>query len=141
MVDKRSASTNKGKVKFTGKKDRTRGQDHGRGHADYPVIKAMYRLALEYTERVKSFPRDTRFILGDRILNNCYDILEGLIEARYTKEKERVLRRLNLQLEKLRFQTRFCLDVKVLSAKKYGHICEMINDVGKMIGGWLKSLR
>ena len=51
---------------------------------EYPVIKKMYELTLEYTRRVKGFPRDSRFILGDRILSNCYDVLEGLLEAKYT---------------------------------------------------------
>lgn len=49
---------------------------------EYPVIHKMYRLALEYTQRVRRFPRDTRFVLGDRILLNCYAILEGLVAAR-----------------------------------------------------------
>jgi hypothetical protein len=55
--------------------------------SEYPVIKKMYELTIEYTHRVKNFPRENRFILGDRILVNCYDLLEGLVEARYTQNR------------------------------------------------------
>jgi hypothetical protein len=108
---------------------------------EYPVINSMYRFTLEFTCRIKNFPRDTRFILGDRILTNCYDILEGLVEARYAKNKEKTLQEQNLRLEKLRFQTRLCKDMTIISARQYGYLCERIDEVGKMIGGWLKSIR
>ena len=107
---------------------------------EYPVIKAMYRLTLEFSHQVKNFPRDSRFILGDRILNNCYDLLEGLVEARYAKQREKILFEQNLRLEKLRFQMRLCLDMNIINPKQYGRMAEQVNEVGKMIGGWLKSL-
>ncbi len=107
---------------------------------EYPVIKKMYQLTLDYTNRVKHFPRDTRFILGDRILTNCYDLFEGLMKARYASSKKELLRVQNLRLEILRFQTRLCMDMKIITAKQYGYIAEMIDEIGKMIGGWLKRL-
>ena len=58
-------------------------------HDTYSVIQAVYQLALEYTRRVSKFPRDNRFVLGDRILQNCYNILEGLVEARYSRVDHR----------------------------------------------------
>jgi four helix bundle protein len=107
---------------------------------EYPVIKKMYDLTVEFTLRVRDFPRDTRFILGDRVLTNCYAILEGLIEARYTPKRGNILRVLNIKLEKLRFQTRLCKDLKIISVKQYGKLCELLDEVGRMIGGWIKSL-
>jgi len=107
---------------------------------EYPVIKKMYQLSLELTIRVKDFPRDTRFILGDRMLVNCYSILEGLIKARYaSSDRSKLLREQNLSLEKLRFQTRLCKDLKIISSKQYGHLCELMEETGRMIGGWMKS--
>jgi len=108
---------------------------------EYPVIDKMYKLTLEYSLRVKKFPRDTRYILGDRILNNCYDLLEGLIQAKFTRERAKILNEQNLRLEKLRFQTRMSKDLKAVSVKQYGHLAEQLNEIGKMIGGWLKSIR
>jgi hypothetical protein len=108
---------------------------------EYPVIHKMYQLTLTYTQRVTDFPRDKRFVLGDRILKNCYDLLEGLIEARYLSRRVPVLHQSNLRLEKLRFQTRLCRDLKIISIKQYGIICETMEEIGRMIGGWMKASR
>jgi hypothetical protein len=107
---------------------------------EYPVIRKMYQLTLEYTDRVRGFPRHCRFVLGDRILVNCYEILEGLVEARYDKAKKPLLRAQNLRIEKLRFQTRLCMDMQVISAKQYGHLAQLLDEVGRMVGGWLKTV-
>jgi hypothetical protein len=108
---------------------------------EYPVIRKMYDLTMTVTLRVRDFPRDCRFVLGDRMLVNCYNLLDGLIEARYAREKSAILQAQNLCLEKLRFQIRLCLDMKIVSPKQYGQLAEMVNEVGRMIGGWLKSRR
>ena len=108
---------------------------------EYPVIRKMYLLTVEYSKRVQKFPRDGRFILGDRILVNCYDILEGLLEARYIIAKQKVLKEQNIRLEKLRFQTRLCKDMKYITARQYGYLSELIDETGKMLGGWIKSIR
>ena len=108
---------------------------------EYPVIHKMYRLALEYTQRVRRFPRDTRFVLGDRVLLNCYAILEGLVAARYAQSKAELLQAQNLRLEQLRFQTRLCRDLGIISARQYGFLAEHLDEVGRMIGGWLRRQR
>lgn len=57
-------------------------------------------------EHTSKFPRNYRFVLGERIERNLYDILEWLIEAKYTKECLEILTKINLRLEILRFQFR-----------------------------------
>ncbi|MBM3459792.1 MAG: diversity-generating retroelement protein Avd [Armatimonadetes bacterium] len=103
------------------------------------VITRAYDLVRELTQRVVKFPRDFRFVLGDRILNNVYDLLDLLIEARYTRQKESALQRANLRLEQLRFQVRFAYDERFLSHSQYGSLCERVDEVGRLIGGWRRS--
>ena len=49
------------------------------------------------------FPRSQKFLLGDRIQGLALDVLEALIEATYTRQRDRLLTRANLGIEKLRF--------------------------------------
>jgi len=42
-------------------------------------------------------------VLGERIERNLYDLLETLIQARYTRDRQGLLRQANLTLEVLRF--------------------------------------
>ena len=50
-------------------------------------------------------------MLGDRIQTTLYDILDGLIRARYAREKIDMLESLNVELAVLRYQTRLCQDL------------------------------
>jgi hypothetical protein len=36
------------------------------------------------------FPRNHPFVLGERIERNLYDLLETLIQAKYTKQRRRI---------------------------------------------------
>ena len=81
---------------------------------------------------VEKFPRSQKFTLGDRTVNLALDTLELLIEATYTRDRLVLLRKANVQLEKLRFMIRLCHDFKSLSSKQYNYISGEINEVGKL---------
>jgi hypothetical protein len=55
------------------------------------VIPKAYDLVLWLIPRLKEFPRDQRFLLGDRIETAALDVLCLLIEANYRREKAGVL--------------------------------------------------
>ena len=80
-----------------------------------------------------------KFVLGDRILSTTYDVLDTLLEARYTHARRPLLQRANLLLERLRFQTRLCFEEKLISAKQYEYIGALVDETGRMVGGWAKS--
>jgi len=48
----------------------------------------------------EGFPKRVRFTFSDRINHLALDLVEDLIEARYSSEKRKILRRANLRLEK-----------------------------------------
>jgi hypothetical protein len=45
----------------------------------------------------------------------------------------------NLILEVLRFQMRLARDLQCLKGNSYAFATKAIDEIGKMIGGWLKS--
>ena len=108
--------------------------------AELEVITQTYELTREITERVRGFPRDLRFVLGDRMLNTVYSVLDVLIEARYSSARGPLLARSNILLEQLRFQIRLAVDVNLLNARQYEFLAERVRNVGRMVGGWIKSL-
>ncbi len=107
---------------------------------ELPVITKAYSLLREMTRRTSKLPRDLKFVLGDRMLNTSYEILETLIAARYANDKRELIFRANLSIERLRFQVRICFDEKLISEKQYEYICGLILETGRMVGGWLKSV-
>jgi hypothetical protein len=66
--------------------------------SEIPAVTKLYDIILWLIPQIEKFPRDYKFTLGDRILNNIFDSLEAVIEAAYIKDKIHLLRRLNLHL-------------------------------------------
>lgn len=103
------------------------------------VVTKTYDLVLWVLPKLAKFPRDQRFLLGDRIENTLLDCLELLIEANYSREKVEVLRKTNLKLEKLRFLWRISKDIRYIDVKTYEYGVRGIDEIGKMVGGWVKA--
>ena len=103
------------------------------------AVPKLYDVILWLMSRVEKFPRSQKFTLGDRTVNLALDTLELLIEATYTRDRLALLRKANVQLEKLRYLIRICHDFKMLSAKQYAYISKEMNEVGKLVGGWIRS--
>lgn len=104
-----------------------------------PVVTKTYDLILWLLPKLAKFPRDQRFLLGDRIENTLLDCLELLIEATYSKEKAGILKNVNLKLEKLRFLVRISKDMHYVNIQSYEFIAKGVDEIGRMVGGWLKS--
>lgn len=85
------------------------------------------------------FPKKARFNFSDRLTNLSLEIVEDLVEARYNKNKTAVLRRANMNIEKIRILMRICFELRFLSRQSYEHSAVLINEVGKMLGGWMKQ--
>jgi hypothetical protein len=70
------------------------------------------------------FPRQHRFVLGERLEHNLYDLLETLIQAKYSRDRKSLLEAANLKLEILRFQVRLAKDLQCLKTNSYGFAAE-----------------
>ncbi len=88
---------------------------------------------------MEKFPKRVRFTFADRIINLALDIAEDLVEARYSRDKQVILRRINLRLEKLRILLRLCHRLRYLPHGGYEHAAKSINAVGRMLGGWIRE--
>jgi hypothetical protein len=56
------------------------------------VITKTYDLVKWSCGHTSKFPRNHRFVLGERIERRLYDLLETLVQARYTRERQPLLR-------------------------------------------------
>jgi 23S rRNA-intervening sequence protein len=102
------------------------------------VITKTYDLILWSCNHTSQFPRNHRFVLGERIERNLYILLETLIQAKYTKNRQRLLEQANLTLEVLRFQMRLAKDLQCLKVRRYGFAAKAIDEIGRLVGGWIR---
>jgi hypothetical protein len=103
------------------------------------VITKTYDLILWSCNHTSRFPRNHRFVWGERIERKLYDLLETLLQAKYTRNRQTLLEQANLTLEILRFQMRLAKDLQCLKTNSYAFAAQAIDESGKLVGGWLKS--
>ena len=88
---------------------------------------------------VSKFPKAQRFVLGQQIENTALDILRGVIRANAERDKLPLLKNASVDLDTLRILLRLSKDLEFLSVRQYGFAAERVNEVGKLLGGWIRS--
>ena len=66
---------------------------------------------------------------------------EQLITAAYADEPLPALRQADVTLATLRVYLRLCRDLQLLKFNQYEHVARMVNEIGRLLGGWIKSTR
>jgi hypothetical protein len=105
---------------------------------ELPVIQKTYDLIKWYIPILNRLPRNHKFMLGDRIATGLYELLDGLIQARYSPEKLLLLKSLNTKLDIIRYQTRLLFDFNQMDVSRYEYVGRLILDIGNDLGGWIK---
>jgi hypothetical protein len=108
---------------------------------ELPIIQKTYDLIQWYVPILNRLPRDHKFGIGDRMVSRLYEILEGLIAARYAHKKLEILQSLTGKLDILRYQTRLLLDWKLMNTKRYEYVSRLLEELGKQLGGWIEQQR
>ncbi len=101
------------------------------------------QVVADLLDRTARFPKSVRFTLSTRIDNLALDILERLVEARWTSgaSKAAALRHADLDLAKLRLLLRICCDRRHLDRRGWTHVSRSLDEVGRMLGGWRADAR
>jgi len=105
---------------------------------DLAIFEKTYELILWIYPTVNKFPKSQRFVLGQQIENTVLEILKGIIEANQERNKVPYLKQISVNLDKLRILIRLSKDLKFISIRQYQFAAEKINEIGKMLGGWIK---
>lgn len=112
-------------------------------HNEIPLIQKTYDLYKTLHAYTKTFPKGDKYSLGERIKSTTLDMLELLLEAESAKKdwKEPILEKVNRKLGVLKLLVRLASETKILDSKKYLDLIEREQEIGRMIGGWIKSVR
>jgi len=103
------------------------------------IFEKTYELILWLYPTVNKFPKSQRFVLGQQLENTLLDILKGIIQANQERNKLETLKQVSIDLDKFRILFRLAKDLRFMSIKQYQFGAEKINEVGKILGGWMKS--
>lgn len=109
-------------------------------HDSLVLFQKIYDLLLEIYQLVNKFPKNQRFVLGQRMETTLMNILEIIINVNLGKVASGYFKKMDIELSKLKIFVRLSKDLRFISIKKYGKLEEEIIEIGKLIGGWKKTL-
>ena len=108
-----------------------------------PIFQEVYRLHLSWYIRSQKIPKKDRFTIGQKIESMLLEILVLIVTAYHAKDldyKRQSLMKANTLLECIKITIRLAKDVKALEQKWYIDYESRIQEIGKMLGGWISSL-
>lgn len=106
----------------------------------YKAADALLALSLQLQAQV---PRAYRVAVGQRISNECADILLTVAKANAARDESRVqqIAKLLEHLEALTVLLRAAHNLKIVSKRVWAESIELTDSVGKQAHGWLKASR
>lgn len=110
---------------------------------DIPIFKKNYELYKSPNGMRATIPKQDRYVVWQRVENTNLDLTELLLHATalYKTEKLPLLDKASVKLNLLRVLIRLSHDTKAIDGKKYTTIQQQIDEIGRMLGGWIKSIK
>ncbi len=110
---------------------------------DIPIFKKTNQIYETFYSYRLTISRQDRYTLWQKCENLILEVIEGILLASQLSKQEKLptLERTSLKLNLLRVFLRMMKNIKVIDMKKYIILEEMIDEVGRMLGGWIKSTK
>lgn len=91
--------------------------------------------------RLESFPRAYRHNVVRRLGDAALDFQEHLFDAKVRSGNPRInaLHAADAALQKIRLYLRLAHKWRWLSDGQYQHVSRLVQELGRMLGGWLKQ--
>jgi hypothetical protein len=106
-----------------------------------PIFGKTYDFILWLLDHTEKFPKSERFRLARRLEDTAFEFYELLIEAaRTTRRRQALLLRADLVLDRLRLYVRLSHARGLFNISQYQYAASALIEIGKLLGGWLKSL-
>jgi hypothetical protein len=104
-----------------------------------PIFVKHYDLMLWLIPRTLAFPKSQRGVLARQIQSELFRTYELLVDAGSHDQPLPILAEVDRGLIRLRTYLRLSRDLSLLSIGQYEHVARLAAEVGRLLGGWIKS--
>jgi hypothetical protein len=105
-----------------------------------PIYRTAFDLAVHIEKIVRHFSRYHKYSLGTELRENSRRILERIIEANNSHNRESILLQLREDLEKFKVLVRLCHESGGFSStRSYLYVSEQVVNLAKQNEGWLRQ--
>lgn len=108
-----------------------------------PIFVKTYDMIQWLLPKTTRFSREYRFSMALPIQQHAFALQKHLVQAAKSRRRQDTIDYLfqaDVELTMLRYKIRLCRDLNLLRANSYEHASRLLDEVGRLLGGWKKSL-
>ena len=109
---------------------------------ELPIINKLRELYKSYYKYSMLLPKKDKYALGNKCEMYIINTLELLLAASSAAKNEKIkfIQQANVKFDALKVFLRIAKDLDLLNNKKYIVLQKQIQEIGRMLGGWQRSL-
>lgn len=119
-----------------------------RDRPEFKIKEKIYEMIRYGAPALLQFPKTERYELAGRIRTSIYKLLEYAVRVERRYYKKTTIEEMDIELDVLRHLIRLAADRKLypnsapcLPFKRYEHWAKLLDEIGRMIGGYQKAVR
>jgi four helix bundle protein len=89
---------------------------------------------------LRQFPKWERHVLAAELRQTLWSLLRLIVVCNKRYYKKTTLQDLDAEIDLLRSQVRLAKELGYLDFRKYEHWSKLNDEIGRMIGGWIKAM-
>ena len=106
------------------------------------ILKEKCKDMMKYAyQAIRDIPKDYRYTLGTDIRDSMSTLLKLIVRCGKKYYKKTTLEDMDIELDTLRTYIQVAVENKVITIKEFEHWAKLLNELGRMIGGWKRSLK
>jgi four helix bundle protein len=108
--------------------------------SELPVYKLGYDLLLAIYERTKTFTREHKYTLGEKLKNETLELLINIYKANKSKQSTRLqhIENARQNTEIVRLLLRVAKDLKIIGIKGHVALNVQVEELSKQLSSWQK---
>ena len=105
-----------------------------------PVYKLGYDLLIEVYKRTKTFSREYKYTIGEKLKEESLQMLINIYKANKSRKENRLgfIEEARQNVEVLRLLLRVSKDLKIMGTKGYVFLNQKIEELSKQLTAWQK---
>jgi hypothetical protein len=112
-------------------------------HSRLPIHRRGCELVKLAFQIQQHMPRGQKRLLGEKITRHCTDMVDLMAMANASRGEQRAgfIRELLQRVHAVQVLLRVCVDLQFVSIDLWARAIQVLENIGKQGGGWLKSAK
>jgi hypothetical protein len=103
-----------------------------------PIYKTTYELLEMVTRKTKDFPRDFKYSLGDKLRNECIELVIFIYKANTLRQQRKEhLQQILERVQVIELMLRLSRDLRLFNVAAFSEIVLLTDSLARQAQGWI----